>query len=89
MEEEKKKAYCLWKEHAQIVQGICERMVSRYPAGQVIQRRDLEKQIESEVEKKGSLCWQVKRWSWRLSDKRLRKTCSGFAVAQTGIQSRN
>lgn len=78
----------------EIVQGICERMVSRYPAGQVIQGRDLEKQIESEVEKKGSLCWQsdklqVKRWSWGLSDKRLRKTCSGFAVAQTGIQSRN
>lgn len=24
-----------------------------------------------------------------MSDKRLRKTCSGFAVPQTGIQSRN
>lgn len=57
----------------EIVQGICERMVSRYLAGQVVQRRDLEKQIESEVEKKSSLYWQndklqVKRWSGAAGD---------------------
>lgn len=57
----------------ELVQGICGKMVSRYPAGQVVQRRDLEKQIDSEVEKKGSLCWQndklqVKRWSGGAGD---------------------
>lgn len=79
--------------YTELVQGICERMVSRYPAGQVIQRRDLKEQIESEVEKKGRLCWQndklwVKRWSGGAGDcqiKDLRKACSGFAVLQTGI----
>lgn len=79
--------------YTELVQGICERMVSRYLAGQVIQRRDLKEQIESEVEKKGRLCWQndklwVKRWSGGAGDcqiKDLRKACSGFAVLQTGI----
>lgn len=41
--------------HAQSLH-ICKRMVSRYPAGQGIRRRDLEEQIDSKVEKKGSLC---------------------------------
>lgn len=66
MREKKKLIFC--GTCTEDVQGICERMVSRYPVDQVIWKRDMKKQIESEVEKKGSLCWQndklqMKRWS--------------------------